>query len=106
MATIFGARANRTLREVFTFIKMGWVASRESRPTMFGKSLRHQWSRTRPPPSNPFLRNKLLDVFAQQIRFEVDGISDLPFPQRSDFVGVRNNPDAKAFLLHARHRQA
>src|SRR5579862_6709214 len=106
MASAFGAKANRTLWKVFTSIRTHRGINRRSRPTLFVKLPRLQWSPTRMPPLSPFLRNKFLDVFAQQIRFEINGVSDLPFPQRGDFVSVRNDPDAKALLVDAGDRQA
>ena len=50
--------------------------------------------------------NKSFDVFADQVRFQVDGIAHFAFLQRCHLARVRNDPNFKAFPPHRRHRQA
>src|SRR5436305_1161495 len=50
--------------------------------------------------------DKFFDVFAEQIGFEVHGIADFTLAERSNFVSVRNDPDAEFFFLYARNREA
>src|SRR5437588_12057518 len=50
--------------------------------------------------------NELFDVFANQIRFEIDRVAKLALAQSRCFVCVRDDPDTKPFLPNARHRQA
>src|SRR2546429_7412362 len=45
---------------------------------------------------------KLLDVFAQQIRLQIYGITWFALAQGGDFPGVWNNPNSKASLSHLR----
>src|SRR5215469_7828302 len=106
MANMFGAKANRVWWRDSTFTKMPRGTMPWSGPSRSAKSLHHQWSRTRTQPLSPSLRNKLLHVFAQQISFEVNGISNFSLSQCRDFVSVRYDPDAKALLVDARDRQA
>src|SRR5882724_9895238 len=53
------------------------------------------------PPGDEFL-----DIFAEHVRLQIHGVAHCPFPQRRHVVGVGDDPDAKTFLLHRRHRQA
>src|SRR5271155_1362797 len=48
---------------------------------------------------------KLLRVFAEQIRFQIHRIADFSFAPRRDFQSVRNDPDAKTFFPDDRDRQ-
>jgi len=50
--------------------------------------------------------NKFLDVFAEQIGFEIHGVAHFALPQGGDFVGVGDDPDAEILFFDARHSEA
>src|SRR5579883_1420482 len=75
-----------------------WPKSRRTRPCR---------RRTRQRSSILSSRSdELMDVLAEDVGLQVYRVAHRTLAQRGDFVGVRYDPDAKAFFSDRGHRQA
>jgi len=50
--------------------------------------------------------DEALDIFAQQIGFQIHRVAHLAFAQHGNLKGMRDDPDAETFLLDGGHGQA
>jgi hypothetical protein len=57
-------------------------------------------------PSMGSAGDEMLDIFAQQIGFQIHCVAHLPFAQHGNIKGMGDDPDAETFLLYGGHRQA